>query len=97
MCGHDDNVGKQTIVGHSHGHGGTTTIVLALSFTRDLPAINCRKFCMSLEIWDFVARDIWRNSGRFLCVDRVMIVLMIESIFGALEAQSPFWTPKWSV
>ena len=21
MCGHDDNVGKQTIVGHSHGHG----------------------------------------------------------------------------
>ena len=33
------------------------------------------------------SRDFWGNSGRFFCDDRVMIVLMIKSTFGALEAQ----------
>ncbi len=52
---------------------------------------------MSLEIWDFVLPGFLGKFGPFFCDDRVMIVLMIKSTFGALEAQSRFWAPKWSV
>ena len=48
----------------------------------------------SLEIWDFVLLGFLGNFGPFFCGDRVMIVLMIKSTFGALEAQSPFWAPN---
>ena len=52
---------------------------------------------MSLEIWDFGLPGFLEKFGPFFCDDRVMIVLMIKSTFGALEAQSPFWAPTWSV
>ena len=52
---------------------------------------------MFFEIWDFGLPRFLKKLGPFFSDDRVMIVLMIKSTFGALEAQSFFCAPKWFV
>ena len=64
----------------------TCRVRLSLLWVGGMPAQVVQHNNMSLEIWDFVLPGFLRKFGPFFCDDRVMIVLMIKSTFGALEA-----------